>query len=461
MADVMILAAGLGTRMKSDRAKVLHELAGKPLISYAVRAALGVKPDRLIVIVGHQAAEVEAAVRREPSTGTIDAGNTPELVFVYQAEQRGTGHAVLAAREALGSANRALVIIAGDTPLIKTETLKALAEHHRTGKNDATVMTVLMDDPTGYGRIMTDGEGRFLRIVEQKDATADQLAIREVGVSIYCFETRSLTGALDSLRTDNAQGEYYLTDVPEIIRRKGGKVGLFRHGDAQELAGINTRVELAELEHKLRQQKVTQVMLDGVTVLDPATTYIDQDVSIGQDTIIHPQVIIRGSSRIGRGCTIHSWSYLKDVAAGDSVTIKHSCVIEDAAIADKASVGPFARLRMQAELGEGVVIGNFVEVKKSSLAAGTKAQHLAYLGDATIGSNVNIGAGTITCNYDGVRKHQTTIEDNVKVGSDTMLVAPVRVGHGSVTGAGAVVTEDIPPDSLAVGVPAKVKKKLR
>jgi bifunctional UDP-N-acetylglucosamine pyrophosphorylase/glucosamine-1-phosphate N-acetyltransferase len=455
MADVMILAAGLGTRMKSERAKVLHELAGRPLIAYPVRTALALGPGRLLIVVGHQASEVEAAARR----AAAGVAPSPNLVFVNQKEQRGTGHAVMAARESL-TETQTLVVIAGDGPLIKPETLKHLLDVHHSKKNDATLFTVLMDDPTGYGRVVTDRDGRFIRIVEQKDASPEQLRIQEVGVSIYCFETRALAAALDRLNTDNAQGEYYLTDVPEIISRQGGAVGTVRHHDPQELAGVNSRVDLAELERKLREQKIRQLMLDGVTIIDPATTYVHQDVSIGQDTTIHPQVIIHGSSQIGRGCTIHSWTYLSDVNVGDGVTIKHSCVIEDTTIASSASIGPFARLRMQADVAPGAVVGNFVEVKKSSLGPGTKAQHLAYLGDATIGSNVNIGAGTITCNYDGVRKNQTTIEDNAKIGSDTMLVAPVRVGKGAVTGAGAVVTADIPPDSLAVGVPAVVKKKL-
>src|SRR5262249_14404126 len=298
MADVMILAAGLGTRMKSERAKVLHELAGRPLISYPVRTALAVKPERLFVVVGHQAAEVEAAVRREAEA----TGSSSRLVFVQQAVQRGTGHAVLAAREFLAQSAGTLIVIAGDGPLIKPETLRRLLEVHQSRRNDATLVTVLMDDPTGYGRVLTDNQGGFLRIVEQKDATPDQLGIHEVCVSMYCFETGPLAAALDRLNTDNAQGEYYLTDVPEIIKTRGGAVGILQHDDPGELAGVNTRLELAELERKLRELKLRQLMLDGVTILDPATTYIHQDVLIGQDTTIHPQVIIHGSSRIGRGC---------------------------------------------------------------------------------------------------------------------------------------------------------------
>jgi bifunctional UDP-N-acetylglucosamine pyrophosphorylase/glucosamine-1-phosphate N-acetyltransferase len=367
----------------------------------------------------------------------------------------------MTARDELESRFGSLIIIAGDGPMIKGETLRRLSEAHASESNDATVLTVEMEDPTGYGRIIRDGEGRFVRMVEEKDATPDERAIREVGVSIYCFDIPALLSALDHLTTDNAQGEYYLTDVPKVLAEQGKQVGLLRHSDAEEVLGVNTRVELAELERKLREKKLRELMLAGVTIIDPATTYIHQDVEIGQDTVIHPQVIIEGASRIGSNCAIYSWTRLRNVEIGDDVTIRNSCVIEDTRIHDSVTVGPFARLRMNAELSEKSVIGNFVEVKKSKIGRGTKAQHLAYLGDATLGDNVNIGAGTITCNYDGVQKHETHIEDDVKIGSDTMLVAPVRVGRGAVTGAGTVVTKDVPEDSLAVGVPAVVKKKVR
>jgi bifunctional UDP-N-acetylglucosamine pyrophosphorylase/glucosamine-1-phosphate N-acetyltransferase len=453
----MILAAGLGTRMKSRRAKVLHELAGRPLISYGTRAALQTLPETLLVIVGHQAEEVERAVREEAERRP---GKT-ELRFYLQADQRGTGHAVLSARNWLRERTGQLVVIAGDVPMIKSETLAELVRTHTSERNDASVLTVMMDDPTGYGRIIRDGQRRFVRSVEQRDATPEELAVREINVSIYCFETAPLVAALDRLTTDNAQGEYYLTDVPGIMLKSGGRVGIFPHGDPNEVRGVNTRVELAELERVLRERKLHDLMLSGVTIVDPASTYIHQDVEIGPDTVVHPQVTIEGASRIGSGCTIRSWTRLRNVSIGEAVTIGDSCVIEETSIKNGARVGPFARLRMQADIGEGAVIGNFVEVKKSAIGRGTKAQHLSYLGDATLGDNVNIGAGTVTCNYDGKRKHQTHIEDDVKIGSDTMLVAPVRVGRGSVTGAGAVVTHDLPPDSLAVGVPAIVKKKLK
>jgi bifunctional UDP-N-acetylglucosamine pyrophosphorylase / glucosamine-1-phosphate N-acetyltransferase len=462
MTEVMILAAGLGTRMKSRRAKVLHELAGRPLVAHVVRAAFELAPKAIITIVGHQAAEVERAVRDEAAR-LIEAGATarPELRFVVQTEQRGTGHAVMVARDQLAGRSTSLVIVAGDAPLIKAETLKRLAETHHSQKNAVTLLTAIMDDPTGYGRIIRDEEGRFLRCVEQKDGSPEELEIREVGVSTYCFDVPALLAALDHLTTDNAQGEYYLTDVPKIMHDQKKRVGLLCHSDAEEVLGVNTRIELADLERKLRDQKLRELMLSGVTIVDPATTYIHQDVEVGQDSLIYPQVIIEGASRIGSDCTIQSWTRMKNVDIGDHVTVRNSSVIEDSKIRDGATIGPFSRLRAGADIGEKAGIGNFVEVKKSKIGRGTKASHLTYLGDATLGDRVNVGAGTVTCNYDGVRKNETIIEDDVKIGSDTMLVAPVRVGRGSVTGAGSVVTKDVPPDSLAVGVPAQVKKKLR
>lgn len=469
MTDVMILAAGLGTRMKSRRAKVLHELAGRPLVSYVARAAFELRPEAIFTIVGHQAEEVESAVRDEAARLTAAGPAQPDLIFeaqpdlrfVLQAEQRGTGHAVMTARDQLAGHNSTLVILAGDAPLIQADTLKHLVDVHHRQENGVTLLTVILDDPTGYGRIIRDKDGRLLRCIEQKDGSKEELAIREVGVSIYCFEVAALLAALDHLTTDNAQGEYYLTDVPKIIQAQGKRAGLLCHSNAEEVLGVNTRIELADLERKLRDRKLRELMLGGVTIVDPATTYIHQDVEVGQDSVIHPQVIIEGASRVGSGCTIQSWTRMKNVEIGDNVTVKNSCVIEDTTIREGATVGPFSRLRAGTEIGEKAGIGNFVEVKKSKIGRGTKAAHLTYLGDATLGERVNIGAGTVTCNYDGVRKNETIIEDDVKIGSDTMLVAPVRIGRGSVTGAGSVVTRDVPPDSLAVGVPAVVKKKLK
>lgn len=462
MTDVMIMAAGLGTRMKSRQAKVLHELAGLPLISHVVRAAFELAPDNLFIIVGHQAERVEQVVRDEVARlGERGSKAKPKLHFVLQAEQRGTGHAVMAARDLLDKQSGSLIITAGDGPMIESETLRRLADSHISEGNQATILSVCMVDPTGYGRIIRDEQGRFLRCVEQKDASPEEHSVCEVGVSIYCFEVPALVSALDSLTAENAQGEYYLTDVPEIMLRQNKQIGLVCHDQAEEVLGVNTRVELASLERKVRDKKLNELMLAGVTIIDPATTYIQQDVEIGQDTVIYPQVIIEGASVIGDGCVIQSWTRLKNTRVEDQVTIKNSCVIEDSVIKSGASLGPFSRLRMNAEIGEKAAIGNFVEVKKSKVGRGTKASHLSYLGDATLGERVNIGAGTVTCNYDGERKNETHIEDDVKIGSDTMLVAPVRVGRGSVTGAGSVVTRDIPADSLVVGVPAVVKRKLK
>jgi bifunctional UDP-N-acetylglucosamine pyrophosphorylase/glucosamine-1-phosphate N-acetyltransferase len=367
----------------------------------------------------------------------------------------------MAAREQLKKRTSPVIILAGDGPLIQASTLGRLVDSHLSDANDATLLTVELEDPRGYGRIIRDREGRFVRCVEQKDATPEESAVREVAVSIYCFNPVALLSGLEGLTTDNAQGEYYLTDVPKVIQANGGRVGLVRHSDSVEVLGINTRVELAELDRILRERKLRELMLSGVTIVDPSSTYIHQEVEIGADSVIQPQVIIEGRTKIGSDCTIESWSRIRSCSIGNGVKIRNSCVIEDSTIGDNATVGPFARLRMNAEIGEKAGIGNFVEVKKSKIGRGTKASHLTYLGDATLGDRVNIGAGTVTCNYDGVRKNETIIEDDVKIGSDTMLVAPVRVGRGSTTGAGSVVTKDVPPDSLAVGVPAQVKKKLR
>ncbi len=460
MIDFMILAAGLGTRMKSNRAKVLHQLAGRPLIAHVMRAACGINPRALITIVGHQAKEVEQAVRDEITLSTTRMQTPPELHFALQTEQRGTGHAAMSARDVLSGRQGAVIVTAGDVPLMQVTMLRQLAETHMAEQNAATVVTVTMDDPTSYGRIIRE-QGRFARIVEQKDGTPEELAVKEVCVSVYCFDIVALLDAFDHLTNDNAQSEYYLTDVPAIMLARGNRVGIFHHNCAEELVGINTRIELAEVEKQLREKKLRELMLAGVTILDPATTYVHQDVDIAPDTTLYPQVIIEGASRIGSNCEVQSWTRLRNVTIGDHVTVKNSCVIEDSVLHDHTSIGPFARLRMQAEIGEQAAIGNFVEVKKSKIGRETKASHLTYLGDATLGERVNIGAGTVTCNYDGVRKNETFIEDEVKIGSDTMLVAPVRVGRGAVTGAGSVVTEDIPADSLVVGVPAKVKKKLK
>src|SRR5215210_8685271 len=455
--DILILAAGLGTRMRSSTAKVLHKLGGRPLIAHVCRTASAlVKGERPVyVVVGHQAEEVKAAVRSELGEGGA--------VFVTQTEQRGTGDAVFAAREVLGGADSTLLVLSGDVPLVRAGTLGSLVHQHRThrGRGAAcTLMAVRLEDPTGYGRVVRDDEGRFERIVEQKDATPEERQISEINVGIYCFETRLLFPALERVRPENAQGEFYLTDVPAILRADGEDVSVYTHTDAREVSGINTRVELSEFERILRLRTLRSLMLNsGVTVIDPQHTYVSPDAQIGRDTTLHPNVHVEGRTVIGEGCEIGQGSRISDSRVGRGVTIKDHCVIVESEIADHCAVGPFAHLRMNARMEEDSAVGNFVEMKKSRLGSKSKAMHLTYLGDAEVGERTNIGAGTVTCNYDGKNKHKTVIEDDVKIGSDTMLVAPVRVGSGAVTGAGAVVTKDVEPDTLVAGVPAKVKKR--
>ncbi len=457
LLDVLVLAAGLGTRMRSQKAKVLHQLGGRPLIAHVCRTATALDPRRIHVVVGHQAEAVAKAVRQELG----EDGAT----FIEQTEQRGTGDAVMAAREMLGEANSTLLILSGDVPLVRAETLAALVHQHRThrGRGAAcTMLSVRLEDPTGYGRIIRDAEGRFEKIVEQRDATPEEKLVNEINAGIYCFDTRQLFPALARVQPSNAQGEYYLTDVPGLLRTDGADVAVYLHTDAREVSGINTRVELAEFERLLRERKMRRLMLDsGVTFIDPRHTYVSPDAQIGRDCVVYPDVHIEGQTVIGDGCEIRSGTRITDSRIGNGVTIKDHCVIVDSEIADNCTVGPFAHLRMKTKLEQSSAVGNFVEMKKSRLGSHSKAMHLSYLGDATIGEETNIGAGTITCNYDGKHKHETHIEDHVKIGSDTMLVAPVRVGHGAVTAAGSVVTEDVPPDSLVAGVPAKVKKQLK
>ena len=451
--NVLVMAAGLGTRMKSKRAKVLHELGGRPLIAHVVRAAQSLEPRKIIVVVGHQAEEVEKATLAE--VGELAA-------FALQAQQRGTGDAVESARSLLENSNSLLLLLSGDVPLIRPETLRKLIEHHRVTGAACTLLGVRLENPTGYGRLVRDEQGQFQRIVEQKDATEEERKVREINSGIYCFETRDLFEALKRVEPKNQQGEYYLTDVAEIILATGRKVEVVMHTDARELSGINTRAELAEFENLIRRNAIRRLMIEGgVTFIDPSHAYISPEAEIGRDTIIHPDVTIEGNTVIGESCVIRSGARITNSRLGDDVVVKDHSVIVDSEIASNCSVGPFAHLRMNAMLEEKATVGNFVEVKKSRLKRGVKAMHLTYLGDATIGERTNIGAGTVTCNYDGVRKHETVIEDDVKIGSDTMLIAPVRVGARSTTGAGSVVTKDVPPDSLVAGVPAVVKKTLK
>ncbi len=455
--DVLILAAGLGTRMRSNLAKVLHKLDGRPLINHVCLTATALAPRRIYVVIGHQGEDVKTAVLEEL--------NEEYAAFVWQKEQLGTGHAVNSAREFLETEDSTLLVLSGDVPMIRHETLAALVQQHHShrGKGAAcTILTVKVDDPSGYGRIVRGEAGFFSRIVEQKDASEEERKINEINSGIYCFDTRKLFAALSSVQNDNVQGEYYLTDVPALLREAGEDVSLYQHTDAREVSGINNRAELADLERIVCRRTISKMMLDyGVTFIDPKNTYISGQASIGRDTIIYPNVSIEGASVVGDGCTIRQGTRITNSRLGRGVEVLDNCVITDSEISDRCTVGPMAHLRGKAKMEESAKVGNFVEMKKTILGRGSKASHLTYLGDATVGERTNIGAGTITCNYDGVNKQATIIEDNVKIGSSTMLVAPVRVGSGSVTGAGSVVTKDVPPDSLVVGAPARVKKSLK
>jgi bifunctional UDP-N-acetylglucosamine pyrophosphorylase/glucosamine-1-phosphate N-acetyltransferase len=451
--DVLILAAGLGTRMKSDLAKVLHRLDGRPLINHVCRTATALAPESIYVVIGYQGKDVKAAVLNE-----LDH---QQVVFVTQEKQLGTGDAVNAAREYLQEKNSTLVVLSGDVPMIRPETLAALVQQHHRKEAACTILTVQVNDPAGYGRIVRGDSGSFERIVEQKDATDAEKQISEINAGIYCFDSKLLFSALSAVQNNNSQGEYYLTDVPSLLRDAGEEVSIFQYGDPHEIEGINNRVQLADLEQLLRRRTISKLMLDhGVTFIDPKNAYVSAETIIGRDTVIYPNVTIEGATEIGDGCTIRSGTRLTNAKIGNGVEIRDNCLITDSEVADNCTVGPMAHLRGKAKMEPESKVGNFVELKKTKLGKGSKASHLTYLGDATIGEDTNIGAGVITCNYDGVRKHETHIGDRVKIGSDTMLVAPVKVGDGAVTGAGSVVTKDVEANTLVVGAPAKKIKDL-
>ncbi len=445
---VVILAAGLGTRMKSRRAKVLHCAGGKPLVEHVVSTALKLAPaERIFVVVGHQADEVRRAV------------STPGIGFIEQAEQKGTGHAVMVGRPRLEPLGGYLVVLYGDCPLLRAETLKRLIDAETSGAAAATLLTAEMADPTGYGRVIRDARRLVAEIVEQKAATPAQLAIREANMGIYCFRADLFWRHVDRLRTDNPAGEYYLTDMAAILTAAGHAVEALRIDDAREALGINTRIELAEVDALLRRRKLRELMLAGVTIEKPETVSIDADVSIGIDTVVEPFSQILGRTSIGENCRIGACSVVRDCELGEAVEIAPFTLLEDSRLGRGVHAGPFARLRMHNHVEEGARIGNFVELKKTHMGAGAKANHLAYLGDSLIGARSNIGAGTITCNYDGVRKHVTAIGEGAFIGSNSTLVAPVEIGEGAYVGAGSVITKPVPADSLAVGRGRQVVKE--
>ncbi len=434
---VVILAAGLWTRMKSGLAKALHPLAGQPLVRHVLRAAGDVGPEKIILVLGHQADAMKKAV--------ADFG----VETVLQAEQLGTGHAVQQALQAIREASGPVVILCADTPLLTGNTLKTVIDLHSKSHAAITVLTTQMEDPFGYGRVVRNQSG-VQRIVEEKDATSAQKKIREVNSGIYCFDRKFLLSSLTMLGKNNAQGEYYLTDTIAFAKKQKKKVIALLCKDPVEVMGVNSRYDLSRAEAVMRGRTNRKWMLEGVTLLDPDTIFIGSEVVLGRDVVLYPAVRIEGKTQIGDRCTVYPWSRVADSVIGNDVTVKDCSVIEECSIASGASIGPFAHLRPGSVIGEKARIGNFVEVKKTTIGEGSKASHLAYIGDATVGRNVNIGAGVITCNYDGFEKHPTVIGDEVFVGSDVQLVAPVTIGRGAVIAAGATITRDVPADALAI-----------
>jgi len=441
----IILAAGKGTRMKSDRVKVLHPLLGLPMLYYTVDLSLNhIKAEKTIVVVGHQADQIEERFKDF------------KIEYALQKEQLGTAHAVLQTLPLLHEFNGTVLILCGDVPLVKPKTLRSFIDTFWSNDSTLSVLTAVVKAPYGYGRILRSEEGWLEKIVEEKDASEEERLIREINTGIYCVKASFLKEGLKEIGKENTQGEYYLTDLVEVARKRDLRCSAHMVADSAEVMGINTRVDLAVAIEVLRQEKVKELMLSGVTILDPKTTYVDKTVEIGMDTTLYPNCTIEGKTQIGERCLIEPNVKISDSVIGNDVTIRTNSVITESKIDDHASIGPFAHLRPLSEIKTKAKIGNFVEVKKSTIGKGSKANHLAYIGDSLVGEEVNIGAGTITCNYDGFKKHQTIIGDRVFVGSNVELVAPVKVGSHSSIGAGTTVTKDVPEGALAI---SRVKQK--
>jgi bifunctional UDP-N-acetylglucosamine pyrophosphorylase / glucosamine-1-phosphate N-acetyltransferase len=443
---IVILAAGKGTRLKSSVAKVLHPAGGRPLIEHVVRCGAPLKPKRIVTIVGHQAEQVSAIV--EPL----------EAQIVLQQPQNGTGHAMLVAKRAMGNAKLA-IILPGDAPLIRAETLKSLLSTHRAGNAAATILTAVLADPNGYGRIVRKTETQVGAIVEDSQLAPEQRELNEINSSIYCFTLAKLWPALSRVKPNNKHREIYLTDAIAELASKGETVLAQIVPDSREVLGCNTRADLAEVDRIFRERKREELMAAGVTIQLPETVLIDPDVTAGEDCTLEPGVQLLGKTKLGECCTIQTGSVLLNAILDDHVTVKPHSLIEESRLEDRTTVGPFARLRTGTHLKAGARVGNFVETKKAVIGEGSKVPHLSYIGDAKLGSKTNIGAGTITCNYDGVNKYQTTIGNRVFVGSDSVLVAPVRIGDGAYIAAGSAITENVPAESLGIARGKQVNKK--
>jgi bifunctional UDP-N-acetylglucosamine pyrophosphorylase/glucosamine-1-phosphate N-acetyltransferase len=441
----IILAAGKGTRMKSDLVKVLHPLLGLPMLSYPIELSLKkIKAEKTVVVVGHQADRIQERFK------------DLKVEFALQQEQLGTGHAALQAVPFLHSFSGTVLILCGDVPLVKLETLRSFIDTYIENESTLSVLTAMVEDPFGYGRILRNPEGWLERIAEEKDASQEERMIREINTGIFCVRAPFLMEGLKEIGKENAQGEYYLTDLVEIAKKNGLRCSAHIVSDPMEVMGINTRIDLAVANEVLQQEMLRDLMLSGVTVVDPRTTYVDQTVEVGKDTILYPNCHLQGNTKIGERCVIEPNSKISDSILENNVTIRPNAVITESRIEEGAIIGPFAHLRPLSEIKAKAKIGNFVEVKKSVIGKGSKANHLAYIGDSLLGEGVNIGAGTIVCNYDGFEKHQTIIGDRVFVGSNVELVAPVKVGSGSSIGAGTTVTKDVPEGALAI---SRVKQK--
>jgi bifunctional UDP-N-acetylglucosamine pyrophosphorylase/glucosamine-1-phosphate N-acetyltransferase len=446
---IAIMAAGKGTRLKSKLPKVLHEVGGKPLLAHVIAAAKQVVSAKdIYAIIGHEAEHVRGAVQH---TG---------IQFVVQEPQRGTGHALMCASKALDGYDD-VIVLSGDAPLITANTVRKLRDFHHLNQAAMTLLSAELPDPTGYGRVIRKSgkKNDVVGIVEEKSCTPAQRKIHEINSGFYAFSVPPLFANIERLKTDNAHAEFYLTDMAQVLRKAGERVVATKTENASEILGSNTRAELVDLDHKMRRDKCLQLMAEGVTIFYPETCVIDANVEVGADTVIEPFVQLLGHTRIGGDCRVRSYSVIQNSEIGDSVQVRPGCVLDDARVANGAILGPYSHLRPGSEIGEGAHVGNFVETKKVRLGKGSKANHLTYLGDAEIGDGVNIGAGTITCNYDGVHKHKTIIEDGVFVGSDSTLVAPVKLGKGSYVGAASCITDDVPEHSLAIGRGKQVVKE--
>jgi bifunctional UDP-N-acetylglucosamine pyrophosphorylase/glucosamine-1-phosphate N-acetyltransferase len=438
---VAIMAAGKGTRLKSRHPKVLHEVGGKPLLAHVIAAATKIiSAHDVYAIIGHEADRVRQTVA---STG---------VNFVLQEEQRGTGHALMVARDALAPYDH-VIVLSGDAPLITPATIERLRDFHLQKKAAMTLLSAELDDPTGYGRVLrkTPKSDEVKAIVEEKSATPAQKKLREINSGFYAFAVKPLYARIGELKTDNPHREYYLTDMAGVFTKAKSRVAALKTPNASEILGSNTRAEMMDIDQRVRLQKARDLMADGASIFYPQTCVIDADVEIGPDTVIEPFVQLLGRTRIGSDCRIRSYSVIQNSEIGDRVTIRPGSILDDARVASDAIIGPYSHLRPGSEIGEAAHVGNFVETKKIKLGKGSKANHLTYLGDADIGAGVNVGAGTITCNYDGVHKHKTEIGDGVFVGSDSTLVAPVKIGKGAYIAAASCITEDVPDDALALG----------